>query len=70
MLFLRCPTCKQLLGHIEIDFEKKFKEICNSNKSNEEKEKEKQKLILSYKLRYYCCNMHLATYIPLIDIIK
>jgi len=67
---MRCPTCKQLLGHIQIDFEEKFKKICNSSKSDEDKEKEKQKLILSYNFRYYCCSMRLSTYIPLIEIIK
>jgi DNA-directed RNA polymerase subunit N (RpoN/RPB10) len=70
MLFLRCPTCKQLLGHIQIDYEEKLKEICNSDKTNEKKEEEKQKLILSYHLRYYCCPTRLATYTPLIEIIK
>lgn len=70
MLYLRCPTCKQLLGHIELDYEEKLNKICNSDETNEEKTIEKQKLVKSYGFRNYCCNMRLLTYSDLIKIIK
>ena len=63
MLYLTCPTCGYFLGQKTLEWEIKSEEICNNPKlSIEEKEKRKQELLLSLKLRRYCCKMRMMTY--------
>lgn len=70
MLYMKCPTCKELLGNKQIPYEQGIKKINDDpNLSAEEKEKQQNELVVKFHLNY-CCNMRLITYKKLIDIIK
>ena len=63
MLYSTCPTCGFFLAQKNLEWEQKSEEICNNPKlSIEEKEKQKQKLLLSLKIRRYCCKMRIMSY--------
>ena len=63
MLYLSCPTCGFFLGKKVLYYETEKDKICyNSKISKTEKEKLLSELLLSLKLRRYCCNMRFMTY--------
>ena len=63
MLYLTCPTCGTFLGLKTLEWETESDKICTNPKlTKEEKEKQKTKLLLSLKLRRYCCRMRMMTY--------
>jgi len=63
MLYLSCPTCGYFLGQKTIEYEKGKEKICsNPALSAEEREQELSKLLMSLKLRRYCCKMRMMTY--------
>jgi DNA-directed RNA polymerase subunit N (RpoN/RPB10) len=58
-----CPTCGYFLGQKVLEYEKGKDNICkNPNLSSEEKEQGLTKLLLSLKLRRYCCKMRMMSY--------
>lgn len=70
MLYLKCPTCKNILGNKQIPFENDIEKICeNVSLSEEEKKKKKMELVDKY-VDKYCCRMRLLTYAKLINIVK
>jgi len=75
MLYIRCPTCRRLLGDKQLYYEHKLAEICKNNenglyKNQEEVDLEKTKLVNSMGLDRYCCKIRLLTYVRLVDIVK
>jgi len=63
MLYMTCPTCGYFLGQITINYENEKEKICNNQQLTvKEKELELSKLLLSLKLRRYCCKMRVMTY--------
>ncbi len=70
MLYFKCPTCRTLLANKQLVYEKRLAEICNSNKSKNEKDAEKKKLLDELELKRPCCRMRIMGYVKLIDIIK
>jgi DNA-directed RNA polymerase subunit N (RpoN/RPB10) len=63
MLYSTCPTCGYFLGNVYLQWETESANICNNPKlNNEQKEKELQKLVMSLKIRRYCCRMRIMTY--------
>lgn len=75
MLYIRCPTCRTLLGDKQIYYEKKLEEICKNQdmdkyKSQEAVDKDKMDLVNNIGLDRYCCKNRLMTYVRLIDIVK
>ena len=71
MLYMICPTCGSFLGQKVLEYEKGKDEICkNPNLSSEEKEKELTKLLLSLKLRRYCCKMRMMSYKDIVQFIQ
>ena len=63
MLYITCPTCGTFLGLINKEWDEKSHDICNNPKlSREEKEELKTKLLLSLKIRRYCCKMRVMSY--------
>lgn len=71
MLYLKCPSCKNILGNKQIPFKKDLKEICEDTKLSEsQKNKKKEQLLNKYGLEKYCCRMRMLSYTPLIDIVK
>lgn len=63
MLYLSCPTCGYFLGQKTIEYEEGKEKICsNPILTPEERESELSKLLLSLKLRRYCCKMRMMTY--------
>jgi DNA-directed RNA polymerase subunit N (RpoN/RPB10) len=63
MLYLSCPTCGYFLGQKNIEYEKGKEKICSNPKlTPEEREEELSKLLLSLKLRRYCCKMRMMSY--------
>ena len=70
MLYFKCPTCRTLLANKQLVYEKRLKEICNSNKSKNEKDAEKKKLLDELELPRECCRMRMMGYVKLIEIIK
>jgi len=71
MIYTKCPTCKQMLSHIMVDYEEKMNKINNDpDMSKQEIELQKQNIVNNYKLRRYCCNMRLMTYKSIVRIVK
>lgn len=71
MLYLKCPTCKNILADKQLPFEDDIKKICENPKlSEEEKKQEKMKLPTKYGLDKYCCRMRILSYTQLINIVK
>lgn len=70
MLYFKCPTCRTLLANKQLVYEKRLKEICNSNKPKNEKDSEKKKLLDELELHRECCRMRIMGYVKLIEIIK
>jgi DNA-directed RNA polymerase subunit N (RpoN/RPB10) len=63
MLYTTCPTCGYFIAQKTLEYEEKKQNICaNPNLSNEEKEKKLSELLLSLKLRRYCCKMRVMSY--------
>ena len=60
---MTCPTCGTFLGLKTVEWEKESENICNNpNLSKEEKENKKSEILLSLKLRRYCCRMRMMSY--------
>jgi DNA-directed RNA polymerase subunit N (RpoN/RPB10) len=71
MLYIICPTCGYFLGQKVLEYEKGKDEICKNPKlSTEEKETELTKLLLSLKLRRYCCKMRMMSYKDIVQFIQ
>ena len=63
MLYLTCPTCGYFLGQKTLEYEQEKEKICsNPELTAEEREKQLSTLLLSLKLRRYCCKMRMMTY--------
>jgi DNA-directed RNA polymerase subunit N (RpoN/RPB10) len=63
MLYLSCPTCGYFLGQKTVEYEQAKEKICsNPEFTSEQREQELSKLLLSLKLRRYCCKMRMMTY--------
>ncbi len=75
MLYMKCPTCKSLLGHKQIYYEENFDNITRDYEmkkiSHSEMEKKKKELLdfLFPNKDKYCCRMRTMTYVRLIDLI-
>jgi hypothetical protein len=67
MLYTTCPTCGFFLGLKTEEFDQKKKLICDNPKlSKKEQEIQISELLLSLKLRRYCCRMRMMTYKDLV----
>ena len=64
MLYSSCPTCGFFLaGNVTKIFEDGKEKICNNPDLDEEEiQKQITELIMSLKIRRYCCRMRLMTY--------
>ena len=69
MLYIKCPSCSCLLGHIELIYLDGLLKINNEKISDEEKKKRAIELVKKFNLKY-CCNMRLTTYKDTVLIIK
>ena len=76
MLYLKCPTCNNLLGNKQIYYEENFDKIMKDHEMGKITQEEADKLkielldfLLPNKDRY-CCRMRILTYKRLINIIK
>ena len=68
MLYIVCPTCGYFLGQKTLKYEEGKQKICNNPKlSLEDQEKEITNLLLSLKLRRYCCKMRIMSYKDIIQ---
>ena len=68
MLYITCPTCGYFIAQKIIDYEKEKDNICSNPKLKQtEKEAELTKLLLSLKLRRYCCKMRVMSYKDLVQ---
>ena len=75
MLYLKCPTCRKLLGDAQLIFENIFDQICKDEElhiiSAEQSKQLKIDLIKSIDINSrYCCKPRFMTYKKLIDIVK
>lgn len=77
MLYIRCPTCRTLLGDKQIYYETHLMELCKKNemgefKSQEEFDDARNDLVNSIIVNKdrYCCKARLLTYMPLVKIVK
>lgn len=74
MLYMKCPTCKQLLGDKQLIYEKLNNHIQQEymlgNINEQEYNKAKQEIIQKLNLDRYCCNMRLLTYLNDILLVK
>ena len=63
MNYISCPTCGFNLGGKTKIFEDKKNEICKDPKlSKEQQELKIQEVVMSLKLRRYCCRMRIMSY--------
>jgi DNA-directed RNA polymerase subunit N (RpoN/RPB10) len=69
MLYLRCPTCGELLGNIELIYEFELKRILALDIDDKLKDEKVRELNIMIGLDKYCCRMRLFTYIDLIEIV-
>ncbi len=74
MLYMKCPTCKQLLGDRQLIYEQLnefiHKEYNLGNIDEEQFNKLKKELVNSLNLDRYCCKMRLMTYTQMVDMLK
>lgn len=74
MLYMFCPTCRELLGDKQKYYERKMAEICQGVEmgkyNTEEANVAKMKLVNSLGLRRYCCKARIMTYVRQVDIVK
>jgi len=74
MLYLKCPTCKQILADRQVTYDTIHDSICadeDSCKITEQRANElKRELINSLNFERYCCKQRMMTYTKLIEIIK
>ncbi len=70
MLYIKCPTCKELLANKQLIFEEMEKQIFESNETDQKKEEELERAINNLGLKRYCCKMRMKTYSRLIEIVK
>jgi DNA-directed RNA polymerase subunit N (RpoN/RPB10) len=67
MLYMTCPTCGFFLGLKTEEYDQKRKLICDNPKlSKKEQETQISELLLTLKLRRYCCRMRMMTYKDLV----
>lgn len=68
MLYNTCPTCGFFIGNITKKYEEEKDKICNNPELKASEIEEKlEKLIMSVKLRRYCCRMRLMTYKNIVE---
>lgn len=71
MLYMKCPTCKNLLGNKELVFKHKLTEIIDNEKLTQpEKDKEMGKLFDLLCLDRYCCKMRIITMTDQFSLVK
>jgi DNA-directed RNA polymerase subunit N (RpoN/RPB10) len=75
MLYMFCPSCRELLADKQKYYERKLSEICQMEemrefKSMEEVDIAKQNLVNSLGLKRYCCKQRIMTYVRAVDIVK
>lgn len=75
MLYILCPTCRNLLGNKQKYYERKLMEIqqkydMKKYKTYNEMENDKINLVNSLGLRRYCCKQRLLTYVNCVDVVK
>lgn len=73
MLYIKCPSCKTLLGDKQDTYEKIINAICQDFEAGkitqENADLFKQGVINSFGLKY-CCKMRLMTYRKIIEFVK
>ena len=69
MLYLKCPTCKELLGNRVLIYETQLKKINNLDVKEASKEILRHKL-LSDLVELYCCKQRLITYKNIVETVK
>jgi len=63
MLYIVCPTCGFFLGQKNIEYENGKNKICsNPDLTPDQREELLSKLLISLKLRRYCCKMRFMSY--------
>lgn len=72
MLYMKCPTCGQLLGDIQLEYEQKNMEIeANDKLSQKQKDEKKMELVDSFGLsKKYCCRGRLISYVSMVRIVR
>jgi DNA-directed RNA polymerase subunit N (RpoN/RPB10) len=69
-MYNSCPSCNKKLCFINNKWLVESEKICNNPKLNtKEKEVMLQELLLSFKLKRYCCKMRVFTCVNLFKII-
>lgn len=69
MLYLRCPTCKIILGNKQLHFEQEVDRISKSSLNEQQQNEQKMELLDKLELKRYCCRTLILTYNRLIDIV-
>lgn len=69
MLYIKCPTCKTILGNKQIPLEEGLEKICSKHLPKDKADAEKQELLEKLQILNPCCKMRALTYTKLIDII-
>jgi DNA-directed RNA polymerase subunit N (RpoN/RPB10) len=62
MLYVTCPTCKRLLGHLQIQYETEVEKIMNNPKLSDEQRENKKEEFAKKLVDRYCCRMRIITY--------
>ena len=81
MLYMRCPSCGEVLGNKELLYISRMKDLCNSLNidddvislgtiENDEAYIKKRQEIIKDLFENYCCRIRAMEYIDLVQIIK
>lgn len=62
MIYITCPSCGYFLGNKSIEYESEKTKICdNPDLTDKQRINAISNLIISLKLRRYCCKMRIMT---------
>ena len=80
MLYMRCPTCGELLGNKELIMIEKLKKVCDDLEIDDEmisqgydkhpEYVQKRQKIISDLCNKICCRIRMMTYVDIVKIIK
>ena len=74
MLYMRCPSCRELLADKQKYYERMLAQICqqyeNGELTREQANAAKEELVNSIGLQRWCCRMRIISFVRIVDLIK
>jgi DNA-directed RNA polymerase subunit N (RpoN/RPB10) len=70
MPYVKCPTCRRLIGNKYIILRKAYNDIDNSILSDDEKREKRTDVLNSLDIKRICCKSRLASFINTEEYLK